>query len=126
MEITVHLHTHGAEVPPWAVEALRNIDLLLKGNQRMAKTLDELLAQGDKVMAGVTKNTDLDASIITILNTDTGLLRELRAQLAAAGQDPAKLEALGTLMDQVAAAQEAAAQKKADAITANTDAPVQT
>lgn len=88
----------------------------------MAKTLDDLLAQGQKVLEGVTKNTDLDESIITVLNTDTGLLREIRAQLAAAGQDPAKLEALGALMDQVATAQDAAAQKKAAAITANTDA----
>lgn len=109
------------------VEArLRSVEhmlgLIIKGMITMAKTLDDILAQGQTVLAGVTKNNDLDDSIIKTLNADTAILKDLRAQLAAAGTDPAKLQALGTLMDQVAAAQDAAAQKKTDAITANTSA----
>lgn len=121
-----HHHDHHVHNDPQLEVRLKAIeqklDLINERFDTMARTLDDLLAQGNKVLDGVTKNTDLDNSIITVLNTDTQLLRDLRKQLAEAGQDPAKLEALGTLMDQVAASQDAAAQKKADAITANTDA----
>lgn len=120
-----HVHNHYTEAPRNEV-LLRSIDLKLDlTNERldtMARTIDDILAQGQTVLTGVTKNTDLDDSIITMLNAETATLKDLRGQLAAAGTDPAKLEALGTLMDQVAAANDSNAQKKTAAITANTGA----
>lgn len=92
----------------------------------MAKTLDDMLAQGAAILAQVTKNTDLDSSIITITNAFAAQLADLKAQLVAAGIDKAKLAQLGDLMQTLSDKAAAEGQLVADAITANTDqaAPV--
>jgi hypothetical protein len=86
----------------------------------MAKTLDEILAQGETTLTQVTKNTDLDNSIIALVNANTQTIKDLRAQLEAAGTDPAKLAHLGEIMDSIASGATAQGQAVADAVTANT------
>lgn len=88
----------------------------------MAKTLNDILAQEQTVLDQVRSNSDLDDSILKIVQADAQKITDLKAQLDAAGTDPAKLQQLGDLMDQIAAQQNASAQKKVAAITANTPA----
>lgn len=89
----------------------------------MAKTLDEMLAQGAAILAQVTKNTDLDSSIITITTAFASQLADLKAQLVAAGIDKAKLAQLADTMQMLSDKAAAEGQMVADAITANTDSP---
>lgn len=97
-------------------------DLITKGFSNMAKTLDDLIAQGQTALDQITKNTDLDNSIIALVNANTQTIKDLRAQLATAGTDPAKLEALGAIMDGLVSQGAAQGQAVADAVTANTGA----
>jgi len=80
----------------------RILDQLLKGQQKMSKQLDDLTTE-------VTNATTVEQSAIT-------LIQGLAAQLAAAGTDPAKLQALH---DELVASDAALAA----AVSANTQAP---
>lgn len=93
---------------------------IIRRQEIMARTLDDLITLQNKAIENAQKNTDLTGSVLNILSTDTQLLRELRDQLAAAGEDPAKLEQLGSLIDGVISMQESEANRKAAAISANT------
>jgi len=84
--------------------------------------IDDLQAKMDAANASIQKNTDLDDSIIAMLTAETQQIKDLKAALDAAGTDPAKLQALGEAMDALIAKSDAEAQKKADAVTANTPA----
>lgn len=88
----------------------------------MAKTLDEMLAQGAAILAQVTKNADLDSSIISITNAYAAQLADLKAQLVAAATDKTKLAALADTMQALSDKAAAEGQAVADAITANTPA----
>lgn len=77
------------------------LDLILAKETKMATTLDDLTAD-------VAQETTVDASIVTLLNN-------IAAQLKAAGQDQAKLDALH-------AAIQSNIQTISGAVTANTPA----
>jgi hypothetical protein len=94
----------------------------LKMELKIMKTLDQLVSQEQAHIDELKKNDDLDSALMTALNQHTQLIKDLREQLKAAGTDQAKLDQLGQMMDQVAQQQQANAQKKADAIKANTEA----
>lgn len=102
------------------IESLLTIGTKLE--DYMAKTLDQLLAQEQQQMDQLKANDDLDNSILTALGQNAQLIKDLRQNLKDAGTDQAKLDQLGQMMDQLAAAQQQSAQKKADAIKAGTDA----
>lgn len=105
------------------LDRIENLLIISTGMEDyMAKTLDELLTQEQQNIDQLKANDDLDNSILTALGNQTQLIKDLRQSLKDAGTDPAKLDQLGQMMDQVAAAQQQNAQKKADAIKANTDA----
>ena len=108
--------------PSWAVEIHAALEHIIERLDTMAKTLDQIIQQANDTLAQVTKNTDLDQSIIGIMNGQAATLKDLRAQLAAAGTDAAKLQQLGDAMDTLAAKATAEGQVTADAVTANTPA----
>lgn len=121
----VHHHHHyggGDAIPPWAAVLQRQNGIIIKRIDDMAKTLQDIIDQGNATLAQVTTNTDLDNSIIAIVNAQAATLTDLRAQLAAAGTDAAKLAELGDVMDQLAAKTVAEGVVTAEAVKANTAA----
>jgi chromosome segregation ATPase len=100
----------------------RKLDLIHNRQETAMGLIDDLQAKMDAANASIQKNTDLDDSIIAMLTAETQQIKDLKAALDAAGTDPAKLQALGEAMDALIAKSDAEAQKKADAVTANTPA----
>lgn len=90
--------------------------------EAIMKTLQDLIDQGNATLAQIKKNTDLDDSIIGIVNANAALIVDLRAQLQAAGTDPAKLAELADVMQKLSDNAVAEGQKTADAVTAGTNA----
>jgi hypothetical protein len=120
-------HGHSWDkAPQWALDIAAMSLFLIKRIDDMAKTLQELIDQGNATLAQVTTNTDLDNSIIAIVNAQAATLTDLRAQLAAAGTDAAKLAELGDVMDALATKATAEGAVTADAIKANTPAAAPT
>lgn len=100
----IHFHIHVDQTTandPRIDKILTALTALTQGANDMAANLDELTAE-------VERNTSVDQGAIA-------LLEGLKAQLDAAGNDPAKLQAL---KDQLAASSDALAA----AVTANTPA----
>lgn len=85
-------------------------------------TLDELQAKADATLAKVTSDTDLDNAIAGIVAGQNATITDLKAQLAAAGTDPVKLQALSDTLDNILATDTANAKIVADAVTAGTPA----
>jgi uncharacterized coiled-coil protein SlyX len=91
MRIDIFLHEADTEL---LTEISKQLTHLIERVMHMAGELDDLATQ-------VQKNTDVEASAVTVLN-------QLKALLDAAGTDPVKLKALsdqlGTSADSLAAA----------------------
>ena len=124
-EIHVHIHHHHHESDPEVINRLddlaRQNDLIVSNQETLIMpTLDELQAKATATLAKVTSDTDIDNAVATVVNNQNATIADLRAQLAAAGQDPAKLQALSDTMDNILATDTANAQKVADAVTAGT------
>ena len=124
-EIHVHIHHHHHESDPEVINRLddlaRQNDLIVSNQETLIMpTLDELQAKASATLAKVTSDTDIDNAVATVVNNQNATIADLRAQLAAAGQDPAKLQALSDTMDNILATDTANAQKVADAVTAGT------
>lgn len=116
-----HYHYHHPETaPPWAVELKAQAALILKKMETIMTTLDDLQAKATATLTKVTSDTDLDNAIATVVNNQNATIADLKAQLAAAGTDPVKLQALSDTLDNILATDTANAQKVADAITAGT------
>jgi hypothetical protein len=96
------------------------VSRLLENMENIMPSLDELQAKATATLAKVTSDTDIDNAVATVVNNQNATIADLRAQLAAAGQDPAKLQALSDTMDNILATDTANAQKVADAVTAGT------
>lgn len=107
------------DAPPHAIEQYLMAHHIIERLNQMAKTLQDLIDQGNATLAQVTTNTDLDNSIIAIMTGQAATLTDLKAQLAAAGTDPAKLAELSDVMDKLAAKASAEGQVVADAVKAN-------
>ena len=105
---------------------LRRIEQLLSDNTETLETmmtlLDDLSGKMDAANASIQKNSDLDDSILAALAAESQQIKDLKAALDAAGTDPARLQALSDAMTALITKSDAEAQKKADAITANTPA----
>jgi hypothetical protein len=123
MRFDIHHHVSWSnEPPPWAAELKHQGALILNRLETIMSAIDDLQAKADATLAQVTKNTDLDASIIAIVTANAKTILDLKAQLASAGVDPAKLQTLSDTMDAIAAKAIASGQATADAVTANTEA----
>lgn len=124
----IHVHFHGV---PSDGEALGRIEKsLAQLVQAMARTLqtegrilmtvDDLLAKSSQVLDQTKKNTDLDNSIITIVNHNNDVIKDLQKQLADAGNDPTKLQQLSDQLDAILNSETANGAAVAAAVTANT------
>lgn len=121
-----HTHFHHVVRDPETARfeslVLRILQDITEAQNKMAKTLDDLIQQANDTLAAVTKNTDLEGSIIALQKASAQQIKDLKDQLAAAGTDPAKLQTLSDTMDALAAKVAAEGQAAADAVTANTPA----
>lgn len=100
------------------------LNLVIENQENTMALIDDLQGKMDAANASIQKNTDLDDSIIAMLTAETQQIKDLKAALdaAIAAGDPAKLQAVSDAMDALIAKSDAEAQKKADAVTANTPA----
>jgi hypothetical protein len=94
MDVHVYLHD---------VEAVRLLKKILKKEDQLMATMQEL-------QAAVQRNSDVDDSVIVLLN---GIVQQLKDALAS--QDP---QAIQSVIDSI----DADTKKMADAVTANTPA----
>ena len=121
-------HTHEYYHHPDAVtaERLRRIENMLSeilsNTESSMSLLDDLSGKMDAANASIQRNSDLDDSILAALAAESQQIKDLKAALDAAGTDPVRLQALSDAMTALIAKSDAEAQKKADAITANTPA----
>lgn len=123
MRLDIHRHVEISPEVRGLLDAIsRKQDRTLERLTTMAKTLQDIIDQGNAALTQIAKNTDLDNSIIALQKASAQTITDLRAQLAAAGTDPAKLAELGDVMDQIAAKTAAEGQTVADAVTAGTPA----
>lgn len=83
MEVVHHVYHHfvqSDEAPAWAIKILNKLELVINKESIMSKELDDLTA------AVAAEDTVID-SAVTLING-------IPALIAAAGTDPAKLQAL--------------------------------
>lgn len=123
VNVTVNLYLPGlSDAQTWMDNASEQLGVIVQSQENIMALIDDVLAKGDAAIAATQKNTDLDNSIIGMLNAETATIADLKTALANAGTDPAKLQALSDTMDKIIQNNNDNAQKKADAITANTPA----
>ena len=104
-------------------DILDKLGLVLSNQESMIMpSLDELQAKADATLASVTAETDIDNAIAKIVTDQNNTIVDLRAQLAAAGTDPVKLQALSDTLDNILALNTSSAKIVADSVTANTPA----
>ena len=104
-------------------DILDKLGLVLSNQESMIMpSLDELQAKADATLASVTAETDIDNAIAKIVTDQNNTIVDLRAQLAAAGTDPVKLQALSDTLDNILALNTSNAKIVADSVTANTPA----
>lgn len=110
----IHIHRHYHADP--------TLTQILKLLEKIMPTLDDLQAKAQATLSKVTSDTDLDNAVATVVNNQNATIADLKAQLAAAGTDPAKLQALSDTMDQILSTDTANAQLVSAAVTAGTPA----
>lgn len=124
MKIDVHIHFAQREAPRWATELKHILSHILDNQEQMIMpTLDELQIKADATLAKVTSDTDLDNAVATVVNNQNATIADLKAQLAAAGTDPVKLQALSATMDSILALDTSNAGIVAAAVAAGTTTP---
>jgi hypothetical protein len=123
MKIDVHIHFDQQEAPRWANTLREMVSQILDNQEKMIMpTLDELQAKATETLAQVTAETDLDNAIAKIVTDQNNTIADLKAQLAAAGTDPAKLQQLADTMDAILTTNTSNTKIVSDAVTANTPA----
>jgi len=85
-------------------------------------SIDDLQAKAQATLQQVTSDTNLDNAVATVVNNQNQTISDLKAQLAAAGTDPTKLQALSDTMDQILALDTSNASIVSGAVTAGTPA----
>lgn len=98
------------------------MDLILQAQDIIMPTLDELQAKAQATLDKVTSDTDIDNAIAKVVNDQNATIADLKAQLAAAGTDPAKLQALSDTMDAILKTDTSNAAIVANAVTSGTPA----
>lgn len=121
-----HEHHHYYHPDKESTERLYRIEQLLgdvtETLESIMPSLDELQAKAQATLAQVTSDTDLDNAIAKVVNDQNATIADLKAQLAAAGTDPAKLQALSDTMDAILNTDTSNAKIVSSAITAGTPA----
>jgi hypothetical protein len=118
----IHIHLHvkaDHEVVALLNAVINRLDLM---ESNIMPSLDELQAKAQATLAKVTSDTDIDNAVAKIVNDQNATIIDLRAQLAAAGTDPAKLQALSDTMDAILAVDTSNATIVSTAVTAGTPA----
>ncbi len=119
-------HHHYHHTDPVTAERLRRIEAMLgiiTGTlESIMPTLDELQAKAQATLSQVTNDTDIDNAIAKVVNDQRATITDLKAQLAAAGTDPAKLQALSDTLDSILNTDTSNAAIVSAAVTANTPA----
>jgi len=119
-DINICLHVKpDHEVVALLNDVLNRLDLM---ESNIMPSLDELQAKADATLASVTAETDIDNAIAKIVTDQNNTIVDLRAQLAAAGTDPVKLQALSDTLDNILALNTSNVKIVADSVTANTPA----
>lgn len=85
--------------------------------------LDDLQAKADATLAQITSDTDLNNAVAKVVSDQRATITDLKAQLAAAGTDPVKLQALSDTLDHILSLDTSNAKIVSDAVTANTAPP---
>jgi hypothetical protein len=101
----------------------RKLDRIFKLLGDIMPTLDELQTKAQATLDKVTSDTDLDNAVATVVNNQNATIADLKAQLAAAGTDPAKLQALSDTMDAILKTDTSNADIVSSAVTAGTPVP---
>jgi septal ring factor EnvC (AmiA/AmiB activator) len=118
----VHNHYHNESSP----EVLARLDVLCSKLDLFMETImpsiDELQIKAKATLDKVTSDTDIDNAIAKVVNDQNATITDLKAQLAAAGTDPAKLQALSDTMDAILNTDTSNAAIVANAVTAGTPA----
>ena len=123
-DIHIHLHIKPDPEVRARLDEIHDLLGLVIQNQEsnIMPSLDELQAKADATLANVTAETDLDNAIAKIVTDQNNTIIDLKAQLAAAGTDPVKLQALSDTLDNILATNTSNTKIVADAVTANTPA----
>src|SRR6266404_2637434 len=90
--------------------------------EKIMSLIDDLQVKAQATLAQVTSDTNLDNSMATVVNNQNVLIASLQAQLAAAGTDPAKLQALSDTIDAILKTDTSNAAIVSGAVAANTPA----
>lgn len=123
IDVNLNIRLDQREAPRWAIQLREMVSQILDNQEKMIMpTLDELQAKANATLAAVTAETDLNNAIAKVVNDQRATITDLKAQLAAAGTDAEKLQALSDTMDAIRASDTANDKIVTDAITANTDA----
>ncbi len=121
--IDIHLHIKLAQEGRAQLDAiLDRLDLVLSNQETVIMTLDELKAKADETLASVTAETDINNAIAKIVTDQNTTIVDLKAQLAAAGTDPAKLQALSDTLDAILTLNTSNTKIVSDAVIAGTPA----
>ena len=100
----------------------RKTDRILRETENIMPTLEELQAKADATLASVTAETDIDNAVAKVVTDQRQTIIDLKAQLAAAGTDPVKLQALSDTLDHILTLNTSNTQIVSDAVTAGTPA----
>jgi DNA polymerase III gamma/tau subunit len=123
LEIDVNIRFDQREAPRWAKTLHDMVSQILENQEStIMPTIDELQAKAAETLAQVTAETDLDNAIAKIVTDQNTTIADLKAQLAAAGTDPQKLQQLAETMDAILATNTSNTKIVTDAVTANTPA----
>lgn len=118
MRIDVHIHFDPEpEVIARLDRILRQLGLM---ENHIMPSLDELKVKADATLAKVTSDTAIDNAVATVVTNQNATIVDLKAQLAAAGTDPVKLQELSDTMDAILATDTSNAAIVAAAVTAGT------
>lgn len=120
MKLDVYIHFPQSEAPPWANELLAVMSQIQTTQEIIMPTLEDLQTQAAATLAQVTADTNLDNAVATVVNNQNATIASLQAQLAAAGQDPVKLQQLSDTMTAILSADTANAAIVSAAVTAGT------
>jgi hypothetical protein len=110
MHIHIHHHYHCDD------------DLLQQIKDYIMPLIDDLQAKAKATLDKVTSDTDIDNAVATVINNQNATIVDLKAQLAAAGTDPVKLQALSDTMDAILKTDTSNAAIVSGAVTAGTPA----
>src|SRR5882672_10983580 len=119
MRIDVHIHFEPDPEVLDRLEALtQNMNLVLSNTESIMPTLQELQDKADATLASITAETDIDNAVAKVVNDQRQTIVDLKAQLAAAGTDPAKLQALSDTLDNILTLNTSNTKIVSDAVTA--------